>query len=107
MSRKAALAQRTPVLNGNQNFKIETGLDIPELTRVKRYDFPFNELKLGQSFFVPCKDESKIESLRATLYKYRSYAIEKADGELNFDIRKMKCSDKDITMGFRIWRVEA
>ena len=35
-----------------QNFKIESNIPIPERT-VKWTEFPLNEMKIGDSFFVP------------------------------------------------------
>jgi len=69
--------------------KIEKGIAIPPSLKEKR-DYPFNEMKIGESFFV----ETNKNNLYQQAHNYR-----KNNKEFNFVVRRDKT-------GSRVWRVK-
>lgn len=75
-------------------YTIEKGIAIPN-KRTRRSKYPFDEMELGDSFFVPAKKTQKIVVLRSNLLTL----AKRADG-----------SEKKFTTaiqidGVRIWRI--
>lgn len=79
---------------------IESGVKIPEFVdgRGRKEKYPFSELEVGDSFFVPdstFESETALKRLRSTV----SSANSRFKGERKFIVR----GEDD---GARVWRVE-
>ena len=72
------------------DFKIEKGIPAPP----ERLRYPFREMKVGDSFFVPCSDEEK----RRVANRMRSSAS-KRRGLGAFSLR-------EVEGGVRAWKIE-
>ena len=57
--------------------------------------YPFLEMKIGDSFFVPCSDEKKTR----TQNKYSRAACNKGHGDGKF-------SSRQVEGGVRVWKIE-
>ena len=74
-------------------FKIEKGLALPPRKGAR---YPFREMEVGDSFFVPCPDEEKIK--RQNRLSGAS-ARPKERGLGKFSVRQ-------VEGGLRVWRTE-
>ena len=72
------------------DFKVEKGIPVPP--RQARY--PFREMKVGESFFVPCTDEEK-----ARIQNRLTNSCAKARGFGTFTVRR-------VEGGVRAWKIE-
>lgn len=72
----------------NNGFKIESGIPIPSKSGDSRY--PFREMKVGDSFFVPGK---KAANLAGCLGYYRTRY-------------KITLVTRTVDGGVRVWRTE-
>jgi len=79
-------------------YKIEHGIPIPEhRTRKHRACYPWGNLLIGDSFFVPCDDPGKIAQRRASvLSSGRQWALLRQN--------KWRFTTEIIEGGVRIWR---
>ena len=72
-------------------FKIESGVPIPNEARSGRTKYPLDRLQVGNSFFVPTTALKKAQNLRAT-----------------FSVRAKKKGIKIVSIadetGIRVWR---
>ena len=72
------------------NYKIETGIDLPQNSSGRHRKYPFGDMNVGDSFVFAAAD---LEKLRSATSYYGSRIQKK------FSIRK-------IVGGYRCWRVE-
>lgn len=75
---------------------IERGLEIPDIDNGRPSMYPFEDMSVGDSFFVPVRKGRKIQSLRTTLY-----TISKRKG-VKISMRTIKKPKH----GLRVWRTE-
>jgi len=79
-------------------FKIEKNIPIPKICRPGRnFIYPFNEMEVGDSFFVPLNGEKKT-AVQASIVN--SAARRKEPGGKRFTTRYMAEED-----GIRCWRI--
>lgn len=73
-------------------YEVETGVPLPD--KHVRWKYPFEQLEVGDSFFVPNKDTTQMSALckRAALRLGRRFVTAKFD--------------KDGQSGVRVWRME-
>lgn len=84
------------------NFKIESGLEIPPMQRVARESkYPFSKMRVNDSFFVP---DVKPSTLHACITRFQKgpNGIEKNKPK-KFVTRSVKEGNKN---GVRVWRTE-
>lgn len=74
------------------SFKIEKNVPLPE--KNVRWKYPFDELEVGDSFFVANKDTTQLSAL-----------CKRAGTRLNTRFVTAKATSGDAT-GVRVWRVE-
>ena len=80
---------------------INKGVEIPR-SRRERQKYPFNEMEIGDSFFVPSEDQNERRKIVARLLgNVRSSRIEK-----KFTTRVMSNDPIARMPGVRIWRVK-
>jgi hypothetical protein len=79
------------------SFVIETDVPAP----AGRSKYPFAEMDLGDSFFVPLEDET-VANRRAQSVRAQAGRFGKLNG-VKFSIRTL---DEDGQVGVRCWRVE-
>lgn len=79
-----------------QRFKVESNVDMPAL-RCKLTEYPFMDMKRGDSFLVPCEPE------HATRVRSRLWAAGKAFGKQNNGCRFIT---RLVQGGVRCWRYE-
>lgn len=70
-------------------FEIEKGIESPKSVR----KYPFLEMNIGDSFFVPCEDRGKRHAVRAAATYYNI-----AHG--------CKFTCRAVEGGIRVWRTE-
>lgn len=78
-------------------FKVEQGIPIPEKgSRVRRMTcpYPFNKMKLGDSFFVPCSGK-----------ELRKRQVNVADWRRRY-FKLMAIETHKVKGGVRVWRVK-
>jgi hypothetical protein len=100
---------RAPIVKGN--FQIESGMPVPEIRRGgdRTNAYPFEQLEIGQSFFVPNTVEvpNPAKTLGSTVSSAtRRYKTENPPRV--FTIRgneKGKGADGSEVLGARVWRV--
>ena len=72
-------------------FKIESGVPIPNTARSGRTKYPLDRLQVGNSFFVPMNDLKRAKNLRST-----------------FSVRAKKKGISIVSIadetGIRVWR---
>jgi len=82
------------------NFTIEKGVPYPKKGKKGFVNYPFDEMEVGDSFFVPLKKGNKITSLQPQiLSNAKSYALH------NKKDWTFKTSREEDETGIRIWRV--
>lgn len=111
-NRKASAALRKPVVREDDEFPVESGIQITDIERAKQYDFGFDKLKIGQSKFIKLHNPEQEGSLRSTVTRYARHTVEKSSGEIFLQVRKMLLDPKQPEsnknpMGFRVFRTEA
>lgn len=81
-------------------FKIEKNQPMPETFdgASSRGIYPFDEMEVGDSFFVPCKKENEFKSAVQSVHYANSKERKKESGKI--------FKRSQIGSGVRIWRVE-
>ena len=74
-------------------FEIEDGVELPKTVRTSKY--PFEALKVGQSFLVP--EASKVKTIR-TLASTRGKRLSTDGSTVSFKVAQ-------VENGVRVWRV--
>jgi len=86
-------------------FKIEPGIPLPKRTSVGRKgtEFPFADLRVGESFLMPCdiSEEKNIVNWRRKLASARKRFEEKSDYDI--ELRTAVVAD-ELGTGVRAWR---
>ncbi len=80
-------------------FKIERGIKIPPPASGQREQYPFMQLKVGESFFIP--DKIKRRKNVASMAHARVKALRNAGHKMKIVIRWLQAEK-----GSRIWRVK-
>jgi hypothetical protein len=62
--------------------------------------YPFNEMEITDSFFVPCKDKNERDK-----YRNRIHSTAKAYKKKN-DLWHIKFSLRSVEGGLRVWRLK-
>lgn len=83
----------------NVEFKIEKSVPIPT-GKADRDRYPFNEMKVGDSFFVPLSTHKNVTVLQTNLMGNARYFTQKNNPDWKFK------SKMDGEKGVRIWRVK-
>jgi hypothetical protein len=90
------------------DYKLDDGVPPPPRTRAGVSKYPFPDMKLGQSFFVP---NAKLKTIISAAQGYRS--VEKQKGNvIGFSTRPWIEESKDAegheirTPGVRCWRIK-
>ena len=73
--------------------EIEKGIPIPYIARVDGMKYPFEKMKVGDSFLVP--PETKYETVRYSFYRF----IHRKNLNWKFTVRK-------TPEGHRCWRIK-
>jgi hypothetical protein len=79
------------------DFKIESGIPVPQAARGARVKYPLEKLAVGDSFFIPVSDANKAKNLRSS-----------------FAVRSKKIGIKVVSVfenteqphGVRVWRID-
>lgn len=86
-----------------QNFKIEKSVKMPSIgaTKQRSVIYPFADMEVGDSFFVPVKNSSDIRESR------RVYASIRYDASIyrKRNFRNFSVSVRTVEGGYRVWRV--
>lgn len=80
-------------------FKIESGIPLPKIAAkrlVGKYDKALTSLNLGDSFFIPTRDDKESKKVRSTV---RSRCL------VLFG-KTRKFATREVKNGIRVWRVE-
>ena len=72
-------------------FKIEDGIPIPGQNKVRGTKYPWKELQVGQSFFVPLNGK-RAAVVQSTLNSAGKYV-------------GMKVATRQVEGGVRVWRI--
>lgn len=83
-----------------EEYKIEKGIKIPERKRKNNSKYPFDKMKVGDSFFVKCK-KNVLSKTQAILTTNAAHSIKRKG--LNFKFTS-RVSHEPI--GIRIWRIK-
>lgn len=84
----------------NKEIKIEKNVPLPSKGTRGNPKFPFSDMSVGDSFYVPLRSGKKIQSLQAQMHSNsRSFIL----NNKKFDWKFKTSSDKK---GVRIWRVK-
>jgi hypothetical protein len=81
-------------------YKVEKGIPIHGYHGNQKY--PFHEMEVGDSFFVPIEDGSREVNMRRL---WASCAHAEKDLGYKFIVRAVKKSHGDPDDGFRVWRI--
>lgn len=80
-------------------FQIDTSVPIPPLTRPSRRVYPFDEMKVGDSFFVSTKDAGeRIRKRQTVASAARKWSKEQGEEPPVFTTRQVR-------NGVRCWRI--
>ena len=82
-------------------YKIEKNIPIPSIPKKNLLKYPFNEMEIGDSFFVPWSEEEKKSKLR--MQRKRTSILGSAR---NLKSNKIKIKTRKSEDGIRIWKVE-
>lgn len=78
-----------------QQFKVESGIAIPGVEKQTKNRYPWAEMKLGDSFFVPAKNQSAaMKRVKAAVKYYRA------------SNRGFRILCRRVDGGIRVWRVK-
>ena len=82
-------------------FKVEKGVPVPPIVRkgvTHKTKYPWREMEVGDSFFVPCRDGRDVRGMQ------RSFSGKKRAA--HYGIRtKTRQSTENGVLGIRVWRV--
>jgi len=82
-------------------FKIEKDIPIPT-QRTKPSSYPFADMQVGDSFFVPCPEGALMTKFVARVQSAVG-AQRMRNPEFKFSVRRMQEGE---TLGVRVWRVQ-
>ena len=79
-------------------YKIETGIDLPSpVSAPGKPKYPWREMQMGDSFFVPLANGDAIERLRNRMANSARYAWKSGHGEF---------TTRTIDGGVRVWKTK-
>lgn len=81
-------------------FKIDTNIPIPKRGGRKYLKYPFSELGLGHSFFVPLVEGDPIKVARNRMWSAVLYRASR-----NGEKYVISLVDENGTKGFRVWLI--
>ena len=76
-------------------FEVESGIPVPPDARGLTNKYPWNDMKVGDSFFVPDRPDGRRSALSSSV----NYQHKKSGNTVKYATRK-------VTGGVRVWRVE-
>ena len=80
-------------------FQIEDGIEIPALTRNTEPKYPFKQMKVGQSFFVPCTEENAKKVRNSISSSARSAKVRHVTRIAEGGLRVWRVADKPVENG--------
>ena len=72
-------------------FKIEKGIEIPEKKSGRKRKYPFVEMQVGESFFVPIVEGKSLQELQAMVGACANAAIGKGKVTVRIDGDGVRC----------------
>ena len=86
-------------------FEIEKDVPIPEKANLQT-KYPFRDLEVGDSFFVPFSESGQEEGAKTTPQKYLVSTILQASRRFKKNGEQYTCRSDRKNKGVRCWRVE-
>lgn len=97
------MSEETKVLS----FTIDSGIDIPDDFRVSQRKYPFEEMEVGDSFFLPPEYEDDSPKRLSGRVAQARQAYQKRCAKQGMEKRfTQRQYTQDGIFGVRVWRVE-
>jgi hypothetical protein len=97
-------AKKAVVVEQQVSVVIEDNIAVPAITKGNA-KYPFEAMKAGQSFFIPCDDASKIDALKINIMGMKRRVEKKNGGEFTVAKRSAAEEPKFKRAGVRVWKV--
>ena len=80
-------------------FKIEKNIERPKWSHGRSRKYPFSQMQVGDSFFVPVDDDNGKQKIGASVRNAALAAVKRGASKGRF-------SSRQVEGGVRVWRIE-